>query len=539
MTQAVDADFLVIGSGIAGLYAAIRLAEHGSVVIVTKRSPKESSTNLAQGGIASVFAKTDSFDAHVQDTLQVGCGLCHPEVVSTIVKEGPTRVRELIALGVSFTRDVEGELALGREGGHSARRIVHTRDLTGREIERVLLDAAAANPSIRFCENHLAVDLILESRALGHAQPDPARDRCLGAFVMEPDGYRIRPFLARVTLLATGGAGKAYLYTSNPDIATGDGLAMAYRAGVRLANLEFVQFHPTCLYHPVARSFLISEAARGEGARLTTLDGAHFTETYDPRGDLAPRDIVARGIDAELKRRGDPYVLLHMEHLPAEEVRRRFPQIHERLLALGIDITREPVPVVPAAHYMCGGVMTDAEARTDLPGLLAAGEVSHTGMHGANRLASNSLLEAVVMAGRAIDEAVRQREALGPIPARPRWDPGEAVRVRDAIILEHDWNHVRTLMWDYVGIVRTDERLEVAASRLETVRETVVQYFQKYLLTPDLVELRNIALVADLIVRCARSRKESRGLHYNEDYPEMDDARWRRDTVISKQTGIQ
>ena len=539
MVQLNRSDFLVIGSGIAGLYAAIRLADHGDVTVVTKRSLMESNTNLAQGGIASVFAKTDSFESHVEDTLHAGAGLCRPEIVNAVVREGPKLVRELIEFGVGFTRNVEGELALGREGGHSARRIVHTHDLTGREIERVLVEVATAHPAIRFCEIHLAVDLILRSRAGGEVDTDPSMDRCLGAFVMEPGDNAIRPYLAKVTLLSTGGTGKAYLYTSNPDIATGDGLAMAYRAGARLANLEFVQFHPTCLYHSVARSFLISEAARGEGGRLTTIDGTSFTEQYDPRGDLAPRDIVARAIDAELKHRGDPYVLLHMEHLAADEVRRRFPQIHERLMTLGIDITREPVPVVPAAHYMCGGVVTDMNARTDLPGLLAAGEVAHTGMHGANRLASNSLLEAVILARRAVDEALLQGKEADAAMLEPEWDAADAVGVRDAIILEHDWNHVRTVMWDYVGIVRTNERLQMAASRIRTVRRTIVDYFRRYLLTPDLVELRNIALVADLIVRCAIARRESRGLHYTADYPERDDRSWKRDTILSKHMELE
>lgn len=531
--HAAESDFLIIGSGIAGLYAAVRLADHGTVNILTKRRLQESNTAYAQGGIAAVLAPTDSVDQHLADTLEAGAGLCDEEVVRGIVAEGPAMIDELLRIGVRFSRDDAGVLDLGREGGHTQRRIAHSHDRTGEEIARALVDEVQANRRIRCFEDHLAVDLILESRAGGESTSNPAGDRCLGAFVLRPGDHDVASFLAPVTLLTTGGAGKIYKFTSNPDIATGDGIAMAYRTGVRVANLEFVQFHPTCLYHHIDRSFLISEATRGEGARLTTLDGEDFMPTYDPRAELAPRDVVARAIDAELKRRGDPHVYLHLEHLDGDRVRERFPSIYARCLSHGIDITRVPIPVVPAAHYMCGGVVTDDRARTDLPGLLAAGEVAHTGMHGANRLASNSLLEAVVMAARSVESAVAMRDSLGPVSSRPVWDPAEAVRVREAIILEHDWNHVRALMWDYVGIVRSDERLRVAETRIHELRRTVAEYFRRYFLTSDLVELRNLALVGELIVRCARARDESRGLHFSLDHP---DARSGppRDTVIAK-----
>lgn len=534
MATQVRSDFLIIGSGIAGLYAAVRLAAHGRVVLLTKRNLSEANTRYAQGGIAAVLAAADSLDAHVADTLGAGDGLCDPEVVREIVAEAPGKIRELMELGARFSRASDGGLDLGREGGHSQRRIVHAEDRTGEEIQRALMAAVGGDDRVRVFENHIAVDLILRSRAHGARARDARNDRCLGVFALDPRSHEVVSFLAPVTLLATGGAGKVYKFTSNPDVATGDGLAMAYRAGARLANLEFVQFHPTCLYHHVARSFLISEATRGEGAKLTTMDGDAFMARYDPRAELAPRDVVARAIDTELKRRGDPFVLLHLERLGADLVRRRFPQIHERLQSVGIDCTQQPVPVVPAAHYMCGGVMTDLGARTDLPGLLAAGEVAHTGMHGANRLASNSLLEGIVMAGRAVESARAAREHLGDVEEEPVWDPGDAQRVDEAIILEHDWNTVRALMWDYVGIFRSEARLRVAGPRVRTLWGTINRHFRRYILTPDLVELRNLALVGALIVRCARMRKESRGLHYTLDYPEKDDVNGPRYSIVCR-----
>ncbi len=535
-TNTHSSDFLIIGSGLAGLYAALRLAEHGSVTVVTKRALGESNTRYAQGGIAAVLGDDDSVEAHVSDTLVAGDHLCNEEVVRSIVTDGPGKIRELIELGVAFDRDRAGDLALGREGAHTHRRVAHVEDRTGLAISEALVAATRADPNVRILENHMAVDLILDSRRRGEHGRAPADDRVVGAFVLDRDSHEISSFLAPVTLLAAGGAGKAYKFTSNPDIATGDGLAMAYRAGARLANLEFIQFHPTCLYHHVARSFLVSEACRGEGATLTTIDGRAFMSEYDPRAELASRDIVARAIDAELKRLGHPYVLLHLEHLPADRVRQRFPQIYERCAGLGIDITQQPMPVVPAAHYVCGGVMTGLDARTDVPGLLAAGEVTHTGMHGANRLASNSLLEAAVMSARAIESAVADHRRLGSVDPHAPWDSGHAVRVREAIILEHDWNNVRALMWDYVGIVRSDERLAIARERLKGLRRTIEGYFARYLLTPDLIELRNIALVAELVATSADRRRESRGLHYNVDHPERLSA-FDGDTVVAKHEG--
>lgn len=534
MATPVRSDFLIIGSGIAGLYAAVRLAAHGHVSLVTKRGISDTNTRYAQGGIAAVHAEQDSFEKHMADTLEAGDGLCDVEVVRTIVREAPAKIQELIALGARFTCEEDGELELGREGGHTARRIVHAEDRTGEEVQRALTSAVSALPNVHVFEDHIAVDLILQSRAGGTRSRDAREDRCLGVFAMERGSHVVSSFIAPVTLLATGGVGKVYKFTSNPDVATGDGLAMAYRAGARLADLEFVQFHPTCLYHHVARSFLISEATRGEGAELTTIEGDAFMSRYDARAELAPRDIVARAIDTELKRRGDPHVLLHLEKLGAARVRQRFPQITERLMSVGIDCTLQPVPVVPAAHYMCGGVMTDLGARTDLPGLLAAGEVAHTGMHGANRLASNSLLEGIVMAGRAIESAVEDRDRFGVSAYEPRWDPGDAKRVEEAIILEHDWNNVRALMWDYVGIFRSEERLRVAGPRMQTLWGTINAHFRRYLLTPDLVELRNVALVGALIVRCARSRKESRGLHFTLDHPTHDDVRGPRSSIVCR-----
>jgi L-aspartate oxidase len=526
-------DFLVIGSGIAGLTTALECAAAGEVVIITKKEDRESNTNYAQGGLAAVMGKSDRFALHIRDTLRAGVGLCHRDAVELIVKDGPARVRELARTGVRFSREGR-ELALGREGGHSRRRIVHAADMTGREIERALLAAVAAHPKIHIFEHHMAVDLILASR-LGTAEA-AGGERCWGAYVLDVTSGRIAPVTARVTVLASGGSGRVYLYTSNPDIATGDGVAAAYRAGALVGNLEFVQFHPTCLYHPKARSFLITEAVRGEGGILRTADGRRFMTRVHPMAELAPRDIVARAIDAEMKRRGDPYVLLDVTHLPAARVRERFPAIDSRLRELGIDMTREPIPVVPAAHYQCGGVATDLRGRTTIPGLLAVGEVAMTGVHGANRLASNSLLEAVVFAHRAAAAAraiVRRRPRL---PRAAPWEPGRAKRAREAVAFDHDWDAVRRLMWDLVGIVRSDERLARAARRLAVLREEIEQSYRAYVLDADLVELRNIALLADLIIRSARRRRESRGLHWNRDHPERDDRRFRRDTLICGDT---
>ncbi len=530
-----EADVLVIGSGIGGLSVALYLAETVRVLVVTKVDAEESNTNYAQGGIAAVLGDDDKVSLHERDTLVCGVGLCDPEAVRVLVEEGPGEVLRLLSLGVRFSRDPEhrGRLALGREGGHSRRRIVHAKDRTGHAVERTLLDLARAHPKITLLENHIAVDLILESKHLEGRRRAPSRDRVWGAYVLDRSTGEIRVAAAKATVLATGGAGKVYLYTSNPDIATGDGLAAAYRAGASVANLEFMQFHPTCLFHPEAKSFLITEAARGEGARLLTTDGKPFMKRHHRLGDLAPRDVVARAIDYEMKRRGDKYVLLDMARLGRRNLKERFPTITRRVLELGYDIFHDPIPVVPAAHYLCGGVATDLDARTDLPGLWACGEVACTGVHGANRLASNSLLEALVFARRASLSILHRLAAEPPrrVPRLPRWHFNGAVKPKEQVIFDHNWDAVRKLMWDYMGIVRSDERLDRAAEMVAVFKEQTERDYWHYRLDADLVELRNITLVAELMVACARRRAESRGLHYNVDHPRLDDRRFRRDTV--------
>lgn len=528
-------DVLVIGSGIAGLSFALKVASFARVTLVTKKARVDTATNLAQGGIAAVLSSEDSLEDHVGDTLRSGDGLCHEEIVRMVVTEGPARVRELMEFGVRFQRG-EGSsgLDLGMEGGHSHRRVAHALDLTGREIERALLEQVASCPSVEVLENHLAIDLLLASKANGRQRN--GQERCLGAYVLNTKTGEVETRTARVTVLCTGGCGKVYLYTTNPDIATGDGVAMAYRAGARVANLEFVQFHPTCFFNPQAKNFLISEAVRGEGGVLVDGQGHPFMERYDPRGDLATRDAVARGIDAQMKESGADCVYLDISHRPAEFIRQRFPTIHGTCLRYGVDITREPIPVVPAAHYMCGGVLADAQGHTSIPGLLALGETACTGLHGANRLASNSLLEAVVFAHRAARWCKESWDTLRALPALPvaDWRVGKARSIEENVLISHNWDQIRRMMWNYVGIVRRERRLHLVQRLLGPVLEEIREHFHEYLLTPDLVELRNIAVVAELIIRCAASRKESRGLHYMVDYPAHDDARFRRDTVLSR-----
>ncbi len=522
-----DVDFLVIGSGIAGLSVALDVAEHGRVLVVTKRALTEANTRYAQGGMSSVLAEDDSFDAHVADTLTAGAGLCKPEVVRLCVEEGPAAVRRLVERGVVFDRNADGEYDLGREGGHSKRRVLHAGDITGREIARALDTAARAHSNITCLEHHHAIDLITSSKHLQRGGPN----RCHGAYVLDVSGERVVAARARTTVLASGGAGKVYRYTSNPDVATGDGVAMAYRAGARVANLEFFQFHPTCLFHPGANSFLISEALRGEGGELRTIEGVAFMKDQHELGSLAPRDIVARAIDGELKTSGADHVLLDMTELDPEFLVERFPNIHARCLELGIDMRTDPIPVVPAAHYLCGGVTTDTEGRTNVAGLYAIGEVACTGLHGANRLASNSLLEGAVFARRAAAAAIEDFTDA-PTCELPAWDPGDARPPDEAVVITQNWAEVRQLMWNYVGIVRSDRRLARARRRIDLLREEIHEYYWNYHPTSDLLELRNLALVAELMIRSAQRRKESRGLHYTIDHPARSDARFGTDTVL-------
>ncbi len=532
--RTVDCDYLVIGSGMGGLMSALHLAEHGRVLLLTKKDRAESNTNYAQGGIACVMASDDSFEDHIRDTLDAGAGLCNEDVVRTIVRDGPARIAELEHLGVRFAAgSAAGRYDLGREGGHSHRRVLHAGDITGREIEQALLARATANRRIRIREDCMAIDLVTTGW-LGRRGPN----RCVGAYAIDRRTGEIFAVRAASTVLATGGGGKVYLYTSNPDIATGDGVAIAWRAGVPIKNMEFIQFHPTCLYHPEAKSFLISEAVRGEGADLVDAAGRPFMAKYDRRGALAPRDIVARAIDQEIKATGTPCAYLDIRHRTRRFLRQRFPTIYATCLRFGIDMARDLVPVVPAAHYFCGGVEAGVDGATALPGLYACGEVSCTGLHGANRLASNSLLEALVcawrMAERVSAEGIGDRARRPPIPA---WEYGAAVPSDEAIVVEHNWNEVRTCMWDYVGICRSNKRLERAWRRIRNLRQEIRQYYLDYLVTPDILELRNIADVGELIVRSAQMRHESRGLHSTIDYPEPGVGDAARETVIADPPG--
>ncbi|MGA3113663.1 MAG: L-aspartate oxidase [Syntrophobacteraceae bacterium] len=539
-------DYLVIGSGIAGLTFALKAARSGSVAIVTKKDKLETNTNYAQGGIASVFGQDDSFDLHVQDTLDAGDGLCHPEVVDFVVRTGPDRIGDLLELGVAFNRGAGPDsFDLGREGGHSRNRILHAQDMTGKAVEKVLMAAAEADPNIVIFENHLVLDLVIMHQSMKTGSLDLyERDTCRGAYVFDIAGEQVHTFVANAVLLCTGGAGKVYLYTSNPDVATGDGLAIAYRAGAKLANLEFVQFHPTCLYHPMAKNFLISEAVRGEGGRLIDRRGRAFMEKYHPLKDLAFRDIVARAIDTEMKTTGDDCVFLDISYKDGEFLKERFPNIYQRCLSLGIDITKDPIPVVPAAHYMCGGIVTNLSGRTTIRNLYALGECACTGLHGANRLASNSLLEAMVFAHAAAAECSEKIQAwrslvLPDVPDCSAKVSNQNSSNNEMVMIAHNWDGIRRLMWNYVGIVRTDNRLALALTHVRQIRMELREHMPKIPLNSDLMELQGLALVAELIIRCAVKRKESRGLHFNVDHSEKDDSKWLQDTVVRKNPAEQ
>jgi len=525
-------DFAVIGSGIAGLSFALKAAKHGSVAVITKRKGADTNTAWAQGGIACVTSDEDSFGLHVRDTLEAGAGLCDEAVVRMIVTEGPERIRELAELGLQFDeREISGhrELDLGKEGGHSKRRVLHVQDVTGRQIEETLLRELGRQSHVQLLENQMAVDLITAAK-LGFA----TEDRCLGVYVLDEKTGDVETIRSDRIVLATGGCGKVYLYTTNPDVATGDGVAMAWRAGVEIANMEFIQFHPTCLFHPEAKSFLISEAVRGEGGILRNNRGEDFMKGYDPRGSLAPRDIVARAIDAEMKRSGAKCVFLDITHKPAEFIRERFPHIYQTCLRFGIDMLKQAIPVVPAAHYQCGGIKTDINGATNLPGLYAIGEVACTGLHGANRLASNSLLEGLVVAHRAAAAAVATRSARKQKILLPEWKSGNVQDVDELVVIYHNWDEIRRLMWDYVGIVRTDKRLQRASARLRNLQREIREFYWNFKVSVDLLELRNLAAVAALIVDSALCRKESRGLHYTLDYPKADDRDFKHDTLLSR-----
>jgi L-aspartate oxidase len=516
-------DVLIIGSGLAGQSAALRLAPHCRVALVSKRSLEDSASGWAQGGIAAVLDSRDSVEAHIRDTLVAGAWLNDEKATRFVVENGRRAIEWLIEQGVPFTQDAAG-YHLTREGGHSARRVIHVADATGLAVQDTLTRKVRANPNITILEDHIAIDLITGEK-LG--LPDK---RCFGAYVLNDRTGEVITIGAPNTLIATGGAGKVYLYTTNPDTSTGDGIAMAYRAGCRVANMEFIQFHPTCLYHPQAKSFLISEAVRGEGGLLKLPDGTRFMLEHDERAELAPRDIVARAIDFEMKKRGLDCVFLDISHKGEEFIRGHFPNIHARCLELGIDITRDPIPVVPAAHYTCGGVVSDLHGRTDVAGLYVAGEASCTGLHGANRLASNSLLECLVFAEAAVQDILNK--PADRLPKLPQWDESRVTDADEEVVISHNWDELRRFMWDYVGIVRTTKRLRRAQHRIGLLKREIDEFYANFRVSHDLIELRNLVVTADLIVRCAMQRKESRGLHYSRDYPAM--AAKARNTVLRR-----
>ncbi len=530
-------DVLIIGSGGAGLSLALKLADHPStrVAVLSKFALTTGSTYYAQGGISAVFDADDSLESHIEDTLDAGAGLCNPEIVRLTVTHGKSSIDWLRQQGVAFTEEVtptgEKILHLNREGGHSHRRIVHTADATGKAVSLSLIERAQEHPNIALLEHHNVVELITEPAA--HHKVNASAKRAVGAYVLDSQHQTVKTISARVVVLATGGASKVYLYSTNPQSATGDGIALAWRAGCRVSNMEFMQFHPTCLYHPNGKSYLISEAVRGEGGKLILPDGSSFMQHYDPRAELAPRDIVARAIDHEIKKRGIDCVYLDISHKPEAFILEHFPTIHKKCLKLGIDITKQPIPVVPSAHYTCGGVLTDSYARTDITNLYAIGEVASTGLHGANRMASNSLLECLVFADRASVDILQKLDTISAPPTIAAWDESKVSDSDEEVLVSHNWDELRHFMWDYVGIVRSDKRLSRAMSRVELLKNEITEYYSNFRVTSDLLELRNLVIVAELIIRCAQLRKESRGLHYTLDYPEPDNSKPAENTILT------
>ncbi|MES9987438.1 MAG: L-aspartate oxidase [Candidatus Thiodiazotropha endolucinida] len=531
MTTDNQYDVLIIGSGAAGLSLALHLDRHLKIAVISKRELKETNTYYAQGGISVVLDEEDSVASHVKDTLNAGVGLCDEEIVQLVVEHGPMNIDWLLKGGVNFTRDNTSSSSSGyhltREGGHSHRRVIHAADATGKEVETTLQAQVLAQSNIDVFEHHIAIDLITSERSQIKQQK-----RCYGAYILDHKNNQVETFRARFVVLATGGASKVYQYTSNPDVSTGDGIAMAWRAGCRVANMEFIQFHPTCLYHPEAKSFLISEAVRGEGGQLKLPDGSRFMHRFDEREELAPRDIVARAIDHEMKRIGADCLYLDISHKSADFIHEHFPTIHQRCLDFGIDITRQPIPVVPAAHYTCGGVVADEQARTDIAGLYVIGESAYSGLHGANRMASNSLLECLVFANLAARD-IHLLDAETPEPPKlTPWDESRVTEPDEEVVVSHNWDELRHFMWDYVGIVRSNKRLMRACRRIDLLRREIVEYYSNFRVTIDLLELRNLVDVADMIIRSAQSRRESRGLHYTIDFPHLDDRVQKKATIL-------